>query len=279
MLSAEVDLSQVDDIGKKTLVVKPKSTMQGLDLQADPRNVTLNIESITTQNVPVEVQLEGEKDEWLYYGEPVLSASTIEVTGARSNVEKVAKAVCRINIDSLEVSTKETRSVVLLDENGNELPSSMFANIPSVIVELPIYPKKTVAIDLRSITETTTGVADGYEITGIKVEPENVQVAGNLQDLEMVSSVKLEPIVLENAEIDQVVNAKVQVPEGLYAVTPAEVQVTLTIKPQQDKRTYPAVDIGVKNLGAGLKAALEPETVDVDASGAKTTSIISPPKT
>ncbi len=269
MLSAEVDLSQIIDVGEKTLVVTPRSTMQGLDLRADPQNVTLDIESIVTQDVPVEVQLVGDQADWLYYGQPVLSTSTIEVSGASSNVEQVAKAVCKINIDSLEVTTKETRNVVLVDEAGNELPSSSFTNIPSVIVELPIYPKKTVAIDLKNISDTTTGLADGYEITGITVEPDSVQIAGTLQDIDTISSVRLEPIVLENAEIDQVVNTKVVLPEGAYAVIPSEVQVTLTIQPQQDSRTYSAVDIGVKNLGEGLEATLRPETVDVDANGTK----------
>ena len=269
MLSAEVDLSKINDAGEQMLVITPKSDMTGLELSAEPKDVMLNIEPIAILDVPVEVQLEGEQKSWLYYGEPVLSEPTVEVSGAWSNVEQAVKAVCKINIDSLEASTRETRLVSILDEDGNELPAKMFSSVPSVIVEMPIFPKKTVAIDLRNILDTTTGVADGYEITGIKVDPETVQIAGNLQNINTISSIRLTSIVLDNAATDQTVSADVIVPKDIYAVMPEEIQVTLTIKPQQDKQTYAAVNIDVKNLGEGLIAVLRPETVDVDASGAK----------
>jgi len=270
MLSVEVDLSSVTDVGEKTLPVKAKSTMAGINMDVSPKEVTVNIESIVTQDVPVEVQLTGERKSWLYYGEPVLSENAIEVTGARSNVEQVAKAVCYIDIDQLESYNKETRSVVLLDNNGDELPSNMFTGIPSVIVELPIYPKESVAVDIKNIEETTTGIADGYEIAGITVDPSSVDIAGNLEDISQITAVKLEPIALENATGDQVVNAKVMLQDGIYAASPSEVQVQLSIMPVQESRTYPAVGIEVKNLGENLKAALRPETVDVDVNGAKT---------
>lgn len=270
MLSAEIDLSSISDAGTKTLPITPKSTMSGLAMTVSPADVVIEVDAIETKTVPVEVELVGTRKNWLFYGEPVLSDDTIEITGAQSNVDQVARAVCRVDIENLEASSKETRPVTLLDENGEEIPSNWFSSVPSVIVEIPIYPKKTVPVDTANIMENVTGVAPGFEVTAVTTDPAGVEVAGLLDNIDLLTSIRVEPVELENAQADQNVTAKVVVPDGVYNVSPSEVQVHLTISPEQAERVYAAVDIGVKNLGEGLVANLQPSAVDVEVRGDKT---------
>lgn len=270
MLSVEVDLANITTVGKKTLPVKARSIMGGTTIETSPKDVTLTVEEIVSRQVPVEVELKGTKKDWLYYGEPILSDSSITITGARSNVEEVTKAVCEISIDNIEEYIKETHNVLLLNKDGEQLASNLFDSVPSVIVELPIFPQKEVSVDLQSIESTTTGIAEGYEIVGVNAYPNTVYIVGKLEDINSIDMVKTNPIVLDNAQTDQVVTAKLQIPEGLYTVSPAEIQVKLVISPQQDKITYSSVDIGIKNLDEGLKATISPASIDIEANGTKT---------
>lgn len=270
MLNVEVDLSDITSVGKKTLPVKARSTMSGTTIETSPKEITLTVEEIVSRQVPVEVELTGEKKDWLYYGEPILSESAITVTGARSNVEEVTKAVCEISIENIEEYVKETHTVILLDSEGKQLADNLFTGVPSVIVELPIFPQKAVSIDLQSIENTTTGIAEGYEIVGVEADPNTVYIVGTLEKINSIDTVKTEPIVLDDASSDQVVTAKLQIPEGLYTITPSEIQARLTISPQQDKITYPSVDVGIKNLAEGLTATVSPASIDIEVNGPKT---------
>ena len=109
----------------------------------------------------MEVKLTGDQKDWLYYGQPVLDEANVSVSGSKSNVEKVSKAICYINIDSMETSTKESYKVTLVDSNGNELSGDLFTGVPSVIVEMPVYPKKDVPIDTEAVKSSITGACVG----------------------------------------------------------------------------------------------------------------------
>ncbi|MEG1858909.1 MAG: CdaR family protein [Christensenellaceae bacterium] len=268
MISVTVDTSPITDVGDFELSVKAITTL-GKIINVTPKTVKVNVEEIATRDVPVEVQLTGTQKDWLYYGEPVLEESSVKVNGAKSNVEKVAKAVCKIDINSIEAPSKESRKVVLLDEQGNELPNYLFTGVPSVIAELPVYPKKEVPIDVENIKATTSGIAEGYEITNVTLPISSVMIAGKLENIEAIEEVTLEPIMLENAIGDVSIKVKVHVPQGVVAVSPTEVEVDLSIAQPKEKRTYDAMDISVKNLRSGLKAMVTPESVSVDVYGTK----------
>lgn len=268
MISVSVDLSTVNDVGEYTLPVQATTTTSlGSVVNISPSQVSLKIQEVVTQEVPVEVQYVGDKKDWLYYGEPVVSEQTVQVTGSRDNLKDVAKAVCYINIQDMEASSKETHPVVLKDKQDKEIPAAFFTGIPSIIVEVPIYPKKEVKIDQEAIVKNVTGVAPGYEVASVSLSSDTVNIAGKLEDINQIESIMLAPIVLEDATGNTIVTAKPLLPEGVVAVIPDEIQVQLTIAQPKIEKTYDAMDLSIKNLGQGLRATLEPEAIDVKVSG------------
>ena len=56
------------------------------------------------------------------------------------------------------------------------------------------------------------------------VDPETVSIAGTLENIDPVTSVSLEPIDLEGAQGDMIIEAKVKLPEGVIAATPSTVK-------------------------------------------------------
>ena len=268
MITAEVALSAITEPGEYLLPVKASSlTPAGTIVRVNPSEVAVTIEAVVAREVPLEIRVEGEKNGALFYGEPVSDKTMIEVVGARSNVEQVAKAVCVIDVTDLTEATTEMYPVALYTSDDKIADNNLFTSVDSVIVELPVYPQKTVRVDVSTVLESIVGVAPGYEITNVTVLPEEVGIAGRQEQLDATDTVSLAPITLDNASADQIVQAAIVLPEGVYAAQPKEVQVTLTIAPQQVNNTYSAVDIAVKNLAEGLSYSLQPEAVDVTVSG------------
>ncbi|MBC5648092.1 CdaR family protein [Christensenella tenuis] len=268
MIQVSVDLSKIDSAGTYTLQLKRTTTLsQSRIVSIEPSTVTIDVEEIVTRSVPIDVQLTGEQ-EGFYYGEPVLESSTIDVIGARSNVDSVAKAICKIDVEQMTEPTTASYNVEYVANNGDPIASNNFTGSSSIIVELPVYPQKEVPIDLETVRNTTSGLAEGYEITNVTVEPQNVNIAGKLEDIELLESATLEPIVLDNAAGDTIVEANVKLPEGVIATVPAKVQVQFTITQPELSQTYSAMRIEAKNLeDDNLEVAITPSAVDVTVYG------------
>ena len=267
MIQVTVDLSSIDGVGEYTLRVEGKSTLKDTIVNVEPSTVTVDVEEMVPISVPVDVQLTGQQ-EGFYYGEPVLENGTVEVVGARSNVESVAKAVCRIDVENMTEPTTASYSVVYEDSDGNVLPTNNFTGSGSVIVEVPVYPQKEVPVDLETVRGTTSGLAEGYEITNVTIEPQSVKIAGKLEDIDPVKSVSLEQITLDNASGDTIVEANVKLPEGVIAATPGKVQVQFTITQPELSQTYSAMRVAARNLeDDGFDVSVAPSAVDVTVYG------------
>ncbi len=275
LLSATVDLSGITAEGEYTLPVVASTNANFITiLESLPNQIVVNIEESVTKVVPIEVVLTGVKNDSLYYGTPILSQDTIEITGASSNVEVITKATCYVNVSQEEETIIETHNIEFSDAQGVVIPNNLFSGVNSVIVEVPIYSQKVVPLDLARAEETITGVAEGYEVTSVEASVSEVTVIGNLADLEEISAVSIAPISLEEANTTQIVaDATLVLPQGVVAIVPELTDLTINISQQQDLKEYLAVDIGIKNLETGLMATVSPSSVDIDVYGA--TSVLS----
>lgn len=267
MIRASVDLSSINGEGEYTLPVQATSTLsQSRIVRVEPSTVTIVVEEIVSKDVPIEVQMIGTKEDWLYYGEPILENPMLEISGARSDVEAVGKAICYVDINGLESSVKQSYPVTLVDVDGSEVSSDTFTGVAAAIVEIPIYPIKEVTVDAEAAKENVTGIPDGYEITNFEVSASVVNIAGPLDKLEGIDAVELDPIsVEETGEI--VIDVPVSLADGIVAAIPAQLRVTMTVEQPEIMRNYPAKRIGITNLEPGLHAVVRPESIDVEVYG------------
>lgn len=266
-ISLTVDLSGISGPGKYKLPIKG-NVSQGNVTEVDPGEITLDIENIVTSELPVDVQLVGSKNADLYYGNPVLNKNTIQVSGARSKVDQYAKAVCYVNVDGLTAPVTENKTVQILDANGNSVQEKdIVGKLPSVIVSVDVYPKKEVPIDTQSAIGSITGVADGYKIDGVVMDPATVELAGPSDVLDKITKVDLEKIALSNATVDSSMQVAVVVPRNVVICEPDKVAATVQISEIVESKVYQALDVRVKNLPSGLKCSLTPEAIDVSVTG------------
>lgn len=269
LVQATADLSGITEAGEYTIPIRVTTQANFITVsQVVPSNVTVEIEERVDKKVPVEVQLEGEQDSSLFYGVPRLSQSTIELSGPRSRVEQVARAICTVDVSGLESSTTATHTLTLVDAEGTEIPSNLFAGVPSVIVEVPIYPKRSIVLDKDRIEDQITGLPDGYEVTSVTIEPESVEIAGPQDVISAVRTISVGPLDVAGATDDVTFeNVPLLLPDDVYSAVPDEITVRVGVAEVQDTKSYQGVEVSYKNLGEGLTAVLQPSAVDVVLSG------------
>jgi YbbR domain-containing protein len=268
-ITLTVDLSGISSPGEYKIPIKG-SVSQGNVTVVSPSEVTVDIENVVTSQLPVDVQLVGSKKANLYYGQPKLNKSTVQISGARSKVEKYSKAVCYIDLQDLAGPVTESKTVQILDANGNSVQdTNMVGELPSVIVSIDVYPKKEVPIDTQELISSITGIADGYKIDGVVLDPATVELAGPSDVLDKITKVSLEKITLNNASVDSSMQAAVIVPQGVVVCEPTQVAATVQISMVVESKTYQALDVQVKNLPSGLKYTLMPQSISVTVTGSQ----------
>jgi len=238
-----------------------------LQVSVEPSTVTITVEEIVSSEIPVEVRFEGERNDSLYYGDPVIEPENVKVTGARSNVEEAAKAVCVIDLNTITGPTTASYSVNYEKADGTPLSGNLFTGGTSVIVELPVYPVKEVPVDAEAVKNTVTGLAGGYQVTGVTLDPRTVKIAGKQEELDKISSVTLEPVVLDNAAGDVSVEANIALPEGIVAAVPSKVQAQFAISQPEVEKVYAGKQVAYKNLGDRLEVQIDPAYVDISVYG------------
>ena len=260
---ATVDLSKINGAGEKTLeinVVPTNTYCQIVDYS--PKTVTLTVDAKVDRTIPVAFDVTGSVPAGYYVGDPVAEPDSVTLTGASSDIEMVSRAVCTVDIGGLTAWDKQSMDVAILDSEGNELDPGIFGELPSVIVDMTLMPKKTVEVK----AETTGQLAPGYEIPegGIVCDPAYVVIYGEASVLANITSIALEPCSISNMSTDVVEPLAYVPPEGVTVLdADNKAQVTITIREEMREETFNGVGIDIRNVGDGLTAELEQAEVDV----------------
>lgn len=266
-ITASVDMSNITTAGEYTLNVRARS-LRGSVSAVSPSKVTVSVEDLAQREVPVEVQIIGNDDPDLYYGDVITDTDTVVVEGSQSEVEHYSKAVVVVDVSGMDSTYKESRTITLTTDDGNVVSSEdYYGALPSVIVEMPIYPTVSIQLDKDEIMANAKGVADGYEIIDVDLSDDVIKVAAEAESLESIKAVKLERASLEGAMYDTTVQIGVELPKGAIAIVPESVTATFKIAEHQDQRSFGSVPVEVRNLDPNLECSVNPETVDVIVRG------------
>lgn len=262
-IQAYVDLSTINGTGEYSLKINAKPTY-GQVLEVSPAEITLNVDSLVTKQVPVTVKTVGDAASGYYAGTPLISPDYVNITGARSDVERVTSALCNIDLTGLTQGYNKSMDVTLLDSAGNAVPAQLFTgNLPSVMVSLNVLPEKTVPVNVNGSIIGQDSLSPGFEITGITCDPQTVTIIGEKAVLDTVSSISLVPYTISGMSADAVVPLEFSPPAGVTVINTEKAEVTIVIREITAQKKYTGIAVKQKNLSPGLVATLDTGTVDV----------------
>lgn len=267
-VSAVLDLSRVMTTGEHELSVDLR-TAYGTVTSSTVSSVSVEIESLTTSIVPVQVSTTGALSENLRMGKVVATPAQFQITGPEINVNRVVAAVVEVDLSALTGDLNRSMVYTLVDENYEPVQS---VNITSTIgnsvsVSLPVYPIKEVPIAFES---STTGLLkEGFYVEGIEVAPQTVRVAAPQAVLDEIDSIPVSTIDLEGVSESITTTLPLKKSADIVWTDVNEVDVVVRVKEEEATKTFSGIQVKYRNLAAGYKVEMYNATVDIEVTMAK----------
>jgi len=206
-VTADVSAAVEGDNGVSLSITSPEGTQV---TESDARSVSVKVEEADTKTVNVSVEYEGGEDQST---EPIvsgMSASTITVVGASSEVSAVDRAVASIRSNELTGNERSfSRTLNAVDKDGNVI-SHMIMYPGEISFNAKVGVKKTVKLNTNVMGET----ANDYErqITA----PPTIVIKGDEQTLAGITSVDAKTINLSTVFEDTDFTLDYDLPDGVY---------------------------------------------------------------
>lgn len=234
------------------------------------QTVTVDIQPYINKDFEVKAVVNNTDSDTVQLANAVASPGTVTVYGAKSVVNSIAEVRAEVNPEILEDGMVITTAPVAYDAEGNVVDKVTFSsNELSVKIGMDEMKSVRVAVDI------TGRAAEGYEVTGIYVSPDTVDVAGKASDLSGVSIIRLPDIDVTgiDSNITKEFSVEDYLPEGLRVIGADgsdKITVTVSVEEETTKEiVIPAESIAVEGtLEEGLSAHIAGNDMTITISGA-----------
>ncbi|MBQ9768223.1 MAG: hypothetical protein IJW37_08990 [Lachnospiraceae bacterium] len=260
---ATADLSEVSFMDTVLIRVAVPSYPDVKVLNNGENVMKLIFDDYVTERFSFKINTVGEPMEGYYVGDALASPNIIQISGAKTVLDKVKEVSLEVDVSGRSVDFTTTAIPVVYDMNGDVISSSklqMQLESEAVTVNVPILASKELDIRVKTVGE----VPEGYEILeeNIAYQPETVRIAGTKEELDKLSSY----ITLEIDVTGQIGTVEKNIPvlseldsslTSLRVIDTQMVAVTVRVTPYVDKElSIPTALIDLKNLADGYSAQL-----------------------
>ena len=191
-VTAIADVTRIAASGSYQLswsVVWPSTVATGdiSETSRAPSRISVTVSDIKENpEVPIELEYTGEPKTGYMIDKSNLTLGTqsISVRGPAEEVNKIARAVVRVDVTDADALIDTDCPVVLLDKDGNELSLSQYvtSSADSVRVTIPILQYKDIKLNATLIS----GGGATSEDAEVTIEPSTLRVTGNTAVLDAI---------------------------------------------------------------------------------------------
>lgn len=197
----------------------------------------------------------------------VTSPSTITAYGAKSVINSIAEVRASVTPDTLKNDMVMTASPTAYDAEGNVVNNVTFSS-SELSVKISMDDMKSV----RIAVDTTGRPAEDYQVTGLYLSPETIDVAGSEEALSGISVIRLPDIDIAgmDSNIIRTFDIGDYLPEGVRIVGGTDtVTATVTLERNEEKNIVIPADSITDNgtTPEGLTAHIESEDIEITVSG------------
>ncbi len=225
--------------------------------------VTVDLQPKVGQSFSSKLTIVGQAAAGLTRGEAIVAPTHVVVSGPDTLVHQVAAVTAKLDISGAQNNVTRTVPVFPVSEDGHIVPgvkcspSTITVTVP---IENPVHAVKLVA--------TTVGTpGQNYVVSGISVQPSQVDVQGKSSVVDALTSIALPPIPVDKLTKTQTVRVAVPIPfVGAHLSRPM-VNVTVTISPKATV-TLQGIPISLVGKTQGIAYTLKGSTTaSVTVSG------------
>lgn len=261
-LNAWIDLRNSTIPQSETVPVQVPDLGELIITRQEPEVIILTTELSKQVTMALTVRKVGEIDSSFSMGNELLSRSSVTVQGPESLVSKIDSCEVRVNLDNANADISATLPVILLDQDGKEIKSSLLTIEPGQVdYSLALIPHGSFRL-LQIIPETKGLPPDGFLLVKLTANPPRVQLPSNLVPGD-VNFIKTAPIDISDARETFTKMVPIVYPFKTEGVTvPAECEVTLEVTTMEELGSI-RVEPKVVNADPGYKYIITPPQFSV----------------
>jgi YbbR domain-containing protein len=239
----------------------------------DPAVVPIRLEQLSTERVPVRVDIEGNLPFSFERGEPRVSSagqplSTVIVSGPLNRVLRVTEARALVNIEQLRATYVSSLALTPLDSAGQAV-DGVRLEPGTVTVQVPINP--VVGLKLVPVEPQIVGLpAPGFEVRAVQVNPPLITLAGSSGPLDAVDVLQTVPLDLAGARQSVRANLPLIFPDGTSPREGEPDQVSVLVEIGPIERLFQVqlpAQVQLNGVGSGLIATVNPGVVSINVTG------------
>lgn len=265
------NIEEYDGVYRVPLDITATRYAGSINFEGKTKYMEVNVENLVTEQFPIRTTAAGEPAEGYAVGELKVSPNILKVTGPESVISQIDRAVASIDVTGASSDLTDSVSPVVVDAQGNPVDTAKLTfNIDKVTVSAVMLEVKNLTIEL----EPSGRVADGYEYTGVMINPTRIAVKGISAELNAAGSIKIpsERLDISGAQSDVVESIDINdyLPEGLELVDPTANMIEVTAKVEQivaQTFTIPRENIVIQNVRSGYVASVEEDNITVTLKG------------
>ena len=268
-ITASINLSRITSTGKHTVRIHAKSS-SGDVVSVSPSEIEVEIDTLTTRNIPIEIHEEGELPEGYWAGDVQLDSATVLLEGPGTDLAKIVKAVGTIDLTNRTESLNQSIMLALYDKEGNVVESSiLFGGMPTAVAKQEILPSKLVPIDVDGAIIGREELPENFEIAsyGTSLESTLVRIVGDADVIQKIESLSLEPVDVTGCTESIQQELAINVPEGVRIIGADSVNLQVTIREKTAVLELTELPIEIVGLARKQTATLSQELANVTFSG------------
>lgn len=227
---------------------------------SNPRNLQIQIDDEAKNNFPITPTTLGTVREGYVIGELKANPEKVTIRGPKTVIDSINRVVAEVDLSGLSSDTEVEARLVLYDANNNVIDQSLLANNlgkEGLTVEVKLHQIKSVKVELDT---AMVSAAEGYKISGISVEPQEVRISGSKSALTKVTEITIPASALTAINLTQRTERSIDIsqylPEDVALVDENADNVVVTIsveKPGAKNYEVSTSSITVNNLDSRLE--------------------------
>lgn len=246
------------------------------EITANPRNIQVKVENTQKKTFPITTVALGVPRDGYVVGSMTASPKTVDISGPESSIAKISKVVAKVDVSEMAADASVQAQLIYYDAADNLIDRTLLtSNCDKNGVSVTVDIWKTKELTLKFDTSGIQAAA-GYVFTGIEVEPQAVEVAGDPDVLRGMTELAIDKKALEKSEMTEseevIVDIKAYLPEGvsLADADGASVVVRIILEKAGTKTLrLPTGSITVVNASEELQLTYEGLEVELTFSGSK----------
>lgn len=252
-INVTLDLNKITETGEQILKVNVYSNEVTID-RIVPESFTVIVDERKSKIVPIEANITGSLPEGYFEGEAIIEPTSVQVTGPASIVDEVDKAVFSVDLTERTSSILTPKEIVLIDSEGNTIDSdTLTTSIDSAMFEMSIQPRKEIQILWENCVSGADKLPEGYQVDKVEIFPSSIEVTGNDDLLEGLTSLPSEVIDIAGKSEDIYTTLKLLAPEGVTLLTVDTISLIIRISEIMEKAAFENKSVELRNLPNGLK--------------------------